>query len=144
MNARKCFIDTNIFLRVIVRDHPTQTTECERIIEALREGRMEAMTCHLVLAELVWTCLRFYKLPKKDVVRLVRGVASMPHLSIVDDFDTLRALASYEAHNVKFVDAMIASHTFLVRAHGLILSYDADFDALGIPRVEPAAFFSTK
>lgn len=138
MPAAEYFIDTNIFLRVIVKDDKKKAAECERAVELIRSGTIRATTAHLVLAELVWTCLSFYQIGKVDVIKLAHGLAGIPHMSIYDDFDVLYALSRYERHNVKFIDALIASHAKIARDGVAVLSYDADFDKMGITRVEPA------
>lgn len=138
MSAHEYFVDTNIFLRIIAKDDEKKALECEKIIEAIRRGTIRAVTSHIVLAELVWTCLSFYRISKPDVVRLLRGVVSIHHLSLHDDFDALQALALYEAHNVKFIDALIAAHVRITKNHAHVLSYDTDFDKMGIVRCEPS------
>ena len=131
------FVDTNIFLRIIVKDDEKKAADCEKVIEAIRKGALRAITSHLVLAEVVWTCLSLYRIAKSDVARLGRGIISIHHLSFHDDFDALRALSYYDEYSVKFIDALIASHARIARGEVEILSYDTDFDKMGIARVEP-------
>lgn len=137
MPAREIFVDTNIFLRVIVKDDPQKATECEAVIDAIRRDRIRAVTSHLVLAEFVWTCLSFYKISKSEVVKLARGILAINHLALSDTFDTLQAITLYEAHRVKFIDALIAAHDAIALRGIVVLSYDKDFDALEVPRIEP-------
>ncbi len=47
------------------------------------------------------------------------------------------ALEYFEAHNVKFIDALIASGPSFVKGEFILVSYDHDFDKLGIQRIEP-------
>ena len=136
------FLDTNIFLRIVVKDDKKKAEDCAKLLEMARAGKIHVVTSHLVLAEFVWTCLSLYRLKKLEVVKLVSGIASIPHLSVIDVYDTLRALALYEKYSVKFIDALIASHSFF-QEHGCsIISYDTDFDILGLTRLEPAHLLS--
>lgn len=59
-------------------------------------------------------------------------------LKIVDRYDIPTALALYERHAVKFIDALIASFLKWSAMHLTLISYDRDFDKLGVKRVEPA------
>lgn len=136
------FLDTNIFLRIVVKDDRKKAGDCTELLESVRAGKIRVMTSHLVLAEFVWTCLSLYRLKKPEVVKLVRGIASISHLSVIDAYDTLRALALYEKHGVKFIDALIASHSSFQERGVSIVSYDTDFDTLGITRFEPAHLLS--
>lgn len=142
MSDHKYFLDTNIFLRIVVQDDRKKADDCEALIKMMRTGKIRGITSHLVLAEFVWTCLGLYRLHKSEVLKLVRGIVSITHLSLSDEYDTLRALNYYEEHGVKFIDALIAAHVS-VREHGsTIVSYDTDFDKLGLIRLEPAQILS--
>lgn len=138
MFGSKYFIDTNVFLRVVVKDDAKKAADCERLIERIREGVLRAYTSRLVLAEMVWTCLSLYKLKKREVVPLIRGLASIHHLSFKDEYDTLRACALWEEYPVKFIDALIASDQSIAAGEMAIVSYDTDFDKIGVKRVEPS------
>lgn len=142
MRDRRYFLDTNIFLRIVVNDDRKKAEECASLIALIREGTIRATTSHLVLAEFVWTCLSLYRLKKAEVVKLVRGIISIPHLSLTDEYNTLHALVLYEKYGVKFIDALIASHSFFQKHGGSIVSYDTDFDTLGCTRIEPVSILS--
>jgi len=43
----------------------------------------------------------------------------------------------YSSKNVKFIDAMIASVDQIVSGSWVVVSYDKDFDKLGVKRAEP-------
>ena len=137
MNGVKYFLDTNIFLRAIVRDDPVKAPECEELLKCVQGGLMSAHSSMIVLAEVVWTCLGNYAMSKPDVVAFIRGIVSIPNLKISDQTSPLVAIELFEKHNIKFIDAVIAGHPLLQNEHGIIVSYDRDFDRLGIPRIEP-------
>ena len=137
MSESRYFIDTNIFLRAVVADDPSQITACHRLIEKIDSGEIRALTSDLVLAEIVWTCLKFYKLNKQRVVTLLAGLSSMRGLIFSNDSDLLQAIELYSNYKVKFIDAMIATHIFFANPNNAIISYDKDFDKLKINRLEP-------
>lgn len=139
MKEASYFIDTNIFLRVIVKDNPRKVQDCERFFEQLALGKIQAVTSNLVLAELVWTGLSFYKLTKFQVINIIAGIIGIKGLTINDDGDIFTALDFYKNNSVKFVDALIASHQSLRNGKAAIVSYDTDFDKLGLKRIEPSA-----
>ena len=74
MKEYKYFLDTNIFLRAIVKDDLRAAKECENIFELLQENKFKAVTSTLVLAELVWTGLSFYKIQKEQIVDLKKSL----------------------------------------------------------------------
>ena len=137
MNGDSYFLDTNIFLRTIVQDDRVKAQDCEELLKAIRDGAIAAHSSTLVLAEVVWMCLGDYALPKPEVIAFVRGIVSIPNLKFSDQSSPLMAIELFAKHNVKFIDAAIASHPLLQDARATIVSYDRDFDRLNIPRAEP-------
>ena len=137
MDLDRCFIDTNIFLRALIGDNARQTKACDAFFILLRTGRIEASTSSVVLAEVVWTGLSHYAMEKRDVIESVRSIVSMPHVSLDERTDLQCALDLYTRHTIKFVDALIASHPALQAGTLPLLSYDRDFDKLGVKRIEP-------
>ena len=131
------FLDTNIFLRTIVGDHAQQTKECDEFFTLLRTGTFLARTSSVVLAEVVSTAISFYDIKKEGIVGSVRGIMSTPRFAVDDSVNMERALELYERHAIKFVDALIAGHPAVRTSDFTLVSYDRDFDKLGITRVGP-------
>ena len=144
MKGGSYFLDTNIFLRPIVSDDSAKSADCAALIAVIRSGRIHAETSHIVLAEIVWTLLSFYRFTKEEVLQAVNAIIAIPHLNIRDSINTLEALDMYAAKNVKFIDALIASHPKLAGGKMKIVSYDRDFDVLGVARVEPGDILKEK
>ena len=137
MNGLKYFIDTNIFLRATLRDIPAQGEECERFLKKLAAQNEEFFSSSLVLAEIAWTLSRFYKYQKTDVANILTSVLTIAGLKFEDECSPRAATELYARHNVKFADYLIASHPWLISGEMQIISYDRDFDVLGVKRVEP-------
>lgn len=137
MRGYRYFIDTNIFLRALVREEQKTFTECVSVLNVIRQKRLLACTSNLVLAEVVWTFERYYLFSKEEAIRALLSILHTKNLAIWDAFDPLSASQFYRDKGVKFVDALIASHALFQRANTFVVSYDHDFDKLGIPRKEP-------
>ncbi len=133
----KYFIDTNIFLRALTKDSHKQYQHCVQLLEVVREGKIKAYTANIVLAESSWTLLSFYKFPKKKVVQALKATANLKNLRIVDSYNLVYALNLYENNNVKFIDSLIASLEPVKEQNMAVVSYDKDFDKLGVERKEP-------
>lgn len=131
------FIDTNIFLRTLIKEDEQVFNECYRILNAIKENVIQGFTSHIVLAEIVWTLSSYYKFDKTDVVKAITGITNLHGLKLIDHFDTISALALFENTSVKFIDAMIASIKEIQDKKMAVISYDRDFDKLGVRRKEP-------
>ncbi len=138
MNGFEYFIDSNIFLRPIVKDDFRKVKECEELLEKLKSGEIKAFTSNLILAEIVWTGGRFYKIEKGDLITAIKGILGFKNLKVVEDSNPNLAIEIYEKFPVKFIDALIASNSKIFQREVSVVSYDKDFDKIGIKRIEPS------
>lgn len=131
-------IDANIFLRVLVKDEPKQFQDCVRLLEKIKKGSMIAFTPSVVIAEVGWTLRSVYKSTKSEIVMAIRSILSLQHLKIKGEPNVSLAIDLYKQYNVKLIDAFIASIKIVYTREAKIISYDQDFDRLGVVRIEPA------
>jgi len=131
------FVDTNIFLRYLTKDDLPIYEKCKEMFKKVMKGEITITTSGMVIAELVWTLLSYYKVPKAEVVEKVTVIVGTKNLSIPDKHIVADALVLYARKNIDFIDAYNA---VFMRYHGLceIYSYDEDFEQMeGIQRREP-------
>ena len=134
--ARK-FIDTNIFLRYLTRDDPTKYGKCREIFKQAMEGKIELATSAIIIAELMWTLLSYYKIAKADVIEKISIIVGSRNLYIPDRDVIADAFLLYSRKNIDFIDAYNA---VFMKYHNIkeIYSYDEDFDLVeDITRIEP-------
>ncbi len=134
---KKKFIDTNIFLRYLTKDDPLKYDKCKRIFKKTIEGKLDLVTSGMVIAELVWTLLSHYKVPKADVIEKISIIVSTKNLFIPEKDIIADALVLYGRKNIDYIDAYNA---VFMKYHGLnkVYSYDTDLDAIeNINREEP-------
>ncbi len=134
----KVFIDTNIFLRYLTKDDPAKYERCREIFKKAMEGELSLFTSEMVIAELIWTLLSYYKVAKADVIEKVSIIISSQNLRISNRDLIADSLVLYGQKNIDYVDAYNA---VFMKLHGLgrIYSYDEDFDVVDgmITREEP-------
>lgn len=123
------FVDTNVFLRFLTWDDPTKFDRCRRLFEQAVAGSLTLRTSELVIAEIVWTLLSYYNLPKAVVIEKVGQILNTPNLAVTNQDVLIEALVLWSRHNCDFIDAY---HAALMHRDGLteLLSYDAEFDLL--------------
>lgn len=131
------FIDTNIFLRTLIKENKDSFNHCYSFLKAVKTNKIKAVTASIVLAEIVWTLSSFYKLPKKQVVEAIRSIVNLRGLKVVNKYNHLLAIDLYERRAVKYIDAVIASIDKIQAKKWTVVSYDTDFDRLGVIRKEP-------
>jgi len=131
------FVDSNIFLRVLLRDEERSFNDCLKFLNKIKKGEINALTSNLVLAEINWILLRIYKLQKSEIIEGLVSILSLKNLKIRDKFQPQFAIKIYNNFPVKFIDALIASNPKIYKKEAVVVSYDKDFDKIGVKRKEP-------
>ncbi len=133
----KMFVDTNIFLRYLTKDDPSKYEKCKDLFKKAIEGKITLATSGMVIAELIWTLLSYYKVPKADVIEMVSIIVGTENLFIPEGDIIADALVLYSRKNVDYIDAYNAVY-MKHYDYDEIYSYDRDFDSVeGIKRKEP-------
>ncbi|MCH7640594.1 PIN domain-containing protein [Patescibacteria group bacterium] len=140
----KYFVDSNIFLRTLEKEDEKTFSECYGILKLVREGGIKAITSHIVLAEIVWVLGSFYKKPRKDITQALNGIENLRGLKLIDRFDSNLALKFYSEYKVKYINALIASIPEVRDKNWAVVSYDRDFDRLGVERKDPGQVVKSK
>ena len=131
------FVDTNVFLRYLTKDDLSKYERCREMFKKALEGEIAISTSGMVIAELIWTLLSYYKLPKAEVIEKVLVIVGTESLFIPDKDVLADALVIYAKKNIDFIDAY---HAVFMKYHGFreIYSYDEDFETIeDIERKEP-------
>jgi predicted nucleic acid-binding protein len=131
------FVDTNVFLRYLTRDDLSKYERCREMFKKALEGEIAISTSGMVIAELIWTLLSYYKVPKADVIEKVFVILGTENLFIPDKDALADALVLYARKNIDFIDAYNA---VFMKYHGPreVYSYDRDFETIeDIERKEP-------
>ena len=131
------FIDTNIFLRVLEFENNKIFEECAKVLDLVRSSKIKAYTSTTVLAEIVWVLGSTYHESKAKIAKSISGIVKLNNLKIKDDFDLAKTVELFSKRSVKFIDALIATNPKIQAKKWAIVSYDKDFDKLGVIRKEP-------
>jgi predicted nucleic-acid-binding protein len=119
----RCFIDTNIWLRTILKDNE-QFQECVKFIETISRPPFKSYTSTIVLLEIDYLLTRTFKVSKsKSYIRL-NALTQIPGLTIIDQTDYLLALKLYHQTNIKFADCLIATQ---IPKDVILVTYDREF-----------------
>ena len=97
-------LDTNVLARFFVDDADDAQAAKQRpaAAVALAERSFVSVT---VLLELEWVLRGFYELPRKDISRVLRALASIEHISIEDRDAVLVAVDAFDK-GLDFADAL--------------------------------------
>lgn len=141
MNGRKTndfLLDSNIFLRSLIQDNKSMGQDCVALFKAIGEGTISVYVPTLVIAEVQYVLHSFYGFDRDHIATVLKSISATVNLRIFDDLELSSAISFYEKANVKFVDCYLASSKRVFKGQASIISYNRDFDRLGVTRVEPS------
>ncbi len=137
VSKKAYFIDTNIFLRALIKDDIKSFAKVILLLENIKNNKIQAYSSSIVIAEIVWTLKSFYKLSKEDIIKAVDSILNLKGLNFIETQNITEALTMYKDNNVKFTDCLIYSSLDTTK-DWYVVSCDTDFDKLGTKRVDPA------
>lgn len=124
------WLDANVVLRFLRRDHPTLAARARAIFAAAAAGERELRLSSLIVAEVVWTLISFYGLPRAEVCDRVAELIGLAGIVPEERDHVLATLRVMKEQNVDFADAYLAERA---RAAGEpVCSFDRDFEGLGV------------
>jgi predicted nucleic acid-binding protein len=134
----RVFVDTNIFLRYLTKDDPAKYDRCREVFKKAIESEISLFTSEMVIAELIWTLLSYYRVPKAEVIEKVSIIISTSNLHLDNKSIIADSLVLFSQENIDYIDAYNA---VFMKSQGLkkIYSYDKDFDIIDgmVERKEP-------
>jgi len=130
-------MDTNLFLRYFTRDDEEKAEDVLKLLKRVERNEEKVTTSPLVIFEMVFTLDNYYKVPRKEIKKLLQPILNLRglRLDFKDIFES--ALELYSEGKISFADAFNAC---FMQKGGIkeIYSFDEDFDKIeGIRRVVP-------
>lgn len=131
-------LDTNIFLRIFSGLDNDRKRECEFLLRKIEKGNIKAVVPSLVLSEVVWTLSSYYKHTKQEIILSIKSILNISNIKFVNGYDPFLGISLFESKPIKYIDSLIASIDEIQKKEWTVVSYDKDFDKLGVKRVEPS------
>ena len=116
-------IDTNIIIRFLVGDHEEHLQIATEIFTKIENAEIEAEILDTVLMEALFVLVKFYKLPKAEVIQDLKRIIVLQGI-VGDKVLLMETLNIVNDKNIDFVDALICAKTRL-QGYGK-LSFDKD------------------
>lgn len=103
-------LDTKVLLRLILADDPDQHGRARALLDAhqpARNARPRLFVPPLVVCEVVWVLEGRYRLPRSEVIRVLKGLLEARDLEIGDRDAFSAVLRRYEKGKGDFEDYYI-------------------------------------
>lgn len=131
------FLDTNVFLRHLLQDHPDHSPRATLYFDRIEHGGLRVETTATVVFETVFTLQSFYKHPRSLIRDNVLPLLLLPGIALPGKRRLRRAFDLYTSTNLSFADCL---HVAIAEARKVpqFVSFDRGLDRItGLNRVEP-------
>ena len=130
----KAFVDTNVLLRLIIKDNDIKRKACEKLLEKANRKKIILYILPVAILEIVWIMEKYYKLDRKTIMEIVEAILNTPELKCEMQDIFKRAIEDYENKNIKFADAVMG-HWGLEKGLTTVYTFD-EKDFKRIKRLE--------
>lgn len=109
-------LDTNVIVRYLVQDDPAQSKVATRIFEDRLTSENHGFISCVTLCEVVWVLKRGYKVGRREIASILKGLLDAEELEIESRDIVWRALADFESGKADFSDYLIGQRALSVGA----------------------------
>lgn len=99
------FVDTNYFLRFLLRDQPLQRQLVRKLFDAAKHHKLQLATSTLVLVEIYWVLSSFYGKNKIEIAEYINKILKLNFINIPERGILQGALSLYLQENIDLEDA---------------------------------------
>ncbi len=127
------FVDTNVLIRHLTGDPPSQAAHATRYLDRADE----LLLADLILAEVAYVLESYYETPRAQVAATLRAVVAFPAIRVVDVELLQRAIEVYEVHRLDFAEAYLVASAERTGIE-MVASFDRAIHRVGtVRRIEP-------
>lgn len=76
------FVDTNYFLRFLLRDVHNQHLEVKNLFLLASEGKTDLITSTIVIFEIYWALSSYYEKNKNDIVKVLQKILNLNFIKL--------------------------------------------------------------
>lgn len=103
-------LDTNILVRLLTADDPSQSSAAERLLREAVEAGEECFLSDPVLCETEWVLESCYGASRAEILGALEGLLARQGLLVFEDPEVFRqALATYQRSKADFSDLLIGA-----------------------------------
>jgi predicted nucleic acid-binding protein len=133
------FLDANVILRYITRDHPDHSARAYAFLQRVEAGEIDVTITEAVLAEVVHVLSSkvLYNVPRAVIQDQLVAILTLKGMRLRAKGRYVRALEIYAATNLDFVDALLVAQVEQTK-DAVVVSFDRDYGKMpSVTREEP-------
>ena len=99
------FVDTNVFLRFLLKDIAEQFEDAKKLFDNGAEGKSKLFTSTIVIFEINWVMTSFYSKDKKEICKILIDILNMNFVEIFERAVLLEAVTLLMVSNFSLEDS---------------------------------------
>lgn len=119
----KLFLDTNLWIRYLIKDEPKQFATVKELLASVEEGKYQPYTSAVVLLELSYVLKSVYRFAFSEVLDALESVTATRGITIIETTDSALALACFKTYKIKFTDCLLVSQ---IRPNIVLVTFDEE------------------
>jgi uncharacterized protein len=123
MSEERAWLDANIILRFLLKDHPEYFKAALHLFSEAERGAIILYLHPLILAEVVWTLQGYYGYQKAEIAATLGKMIEADGLFVEDKDVMKKALRDYAEKNVDYIDAYLSAQA-VIKGPQVIYSLD--------------------
>ena len=104
-------VDTNVLLRFLTNDVPTEARMAKEFFKSAKSGKLVAEISEPVFIETLVVLRNYFKYPKNSVIKLMQSILALDWLVIENLSILTLALDLYSQFNLDFVDCLVLARS---------------------------------
>jgi len=129
---KRIFVDTNLFIRYLINDVPSQIDKVERLFDLAEKRDVTLVTGPPVFFEIAWTLKSFYNMNRKRIYECLSGILGLPGLEVTDLDILEETLELYHQTSTDFSDAYVAVLSKKIGANSIATFNEKHFKNLDV------------
>ncbi len=113
MSKEVAWVDANIVLRFLLKDHPELFKAAFKLFSEAEKGNIVLQLHPLTLAEVVWTLQGHYGYKKSEIALILGEIIESEGLMVENKDVAGKALKDYADKNVDFIDAYLSANAII-------------------------------
>lgn len=101
-------IDTNVVLRLLVRDDDAQVRAVEQFVESNCSPEDPGYVSHLVVAEVAWVLKDIYGYHKSQIASAINGLLKLASIEVDSSDEVTGAISDLARSSAGFTDCLLA------------------------------------
>lgn len=122
------FLDTNVFLRFILKDNLVLWKKAENYFLQAKEEKIHLIIIPEIILEIEYVLRKVYRIPKLQIYRQLSFISAIPYVEIRNREIISNTINSYIRKNVDLLDLFLFYTA--AKENAQVLSFDKDFKKL--------------